>query len=113
MMKRLWLQRGLKILALAAVAVAAAGFVVMTLWNAVIPGVAGLHTISFAQAVALLVLSRVLFGGFRGRGGWHWRSHMQERWQRMTPEERERFRAGLGSRYRCGQPPEAGAGSTS
>jgi hypothetical protein len=46
----------------------------------------------------LLVLSRILFGGFRGHGGWrgrmHGHRHGHERWakwQAMTPEEREQF----------------------
>jgi hypothetical protein len=57
--------------------------------------------ITFWQALGLLVLSRLLFGGFRGgaRHG-HWRGRMAERWQQMTPEERDRFRTGLGGR--CG-----------
>ena len=51
------------------------------------------------QAVGLLVLCRLLFGGLRGHG-WHGRAGMLERWEQMTPEERERLRTGL--RGRCG-----------
>ncbi len=93
-MKRFWVLKGLKMLAFAALAVLLLGYVVMSLWNAVLPAVTGLHTISLLQALGLLVLSRILFGGLRGRGygGRHWRARMQERWQQMTPEERERFR---------------------
>lgn len=102
-MKRLWIFRGIKILTLAAVALALLGYVVMTLWNAVLPAVTGLHAINFVQALGLLVLSRILFGGLRGWGrrGGHWRARMQARWQQMTPEERERFRDALGSRHVC------------
>jgi hypothetical protein len=104
-MKRFWVLRGMKLLVLAAVAIAVLGYVVMSLWNAVIPGVTGLHAITYLQALALLVLSRILFGGLVGRGrrGWHWRARMQERWQQMTPEERKHFRDLLGSRHRCCQ----------
>jgi len=42
-------------------------------------------------------LSKILFGGFRG--GPPWRHRMMERWAQMTPEEREKFRAGM--RGRC------------
>jgi hypothetical protein len=87
----------------AALALALLGYVVMTLWNSVLPAVTGLHAITFVQALGLLVLSRILFGGLRGRGrrGGHWRARMQARWQQMTPEERERFRDMLGSRASC------------
>ncbi len=112
-MKRFWVLRGLKLLVLVALAVAVLGYVVMALWNAVIPGLTSLHAISYWQALALLLLSRILFGGIRGHGrrGWHWRARMHERWQQMTPEERQRFRDAMGSRRgfcradRSDQPP--------
>ena len=102
-MRRHWIFRGLKMMAFAALVLALAGYVVMALWNAVLPPVTGIHTITFAQALALLVLSRILFGSFRGWGhrGGHWRARMRARWQQMTPEERERFRDLLGSRQAC------------
>ena len=102
-MKRSWFFRGLTMLALAAAFLAALGYVVMSLWNAVLPAVAGVHAITFFQAVGLLVLSRILFGGLRGRRlrGWHWRGRMQARWQQMTPEEREQFRSRMGSWSHC------------
>jgi hypothetical protein len=73
-------------------AAAAIGGVVMLLWNAVIPTVfAAGRTIDYWHALALLVLSRILFGGFRGGGGWHRRNHWR-RWEAMTPEEREQMK---------------------
>ena len=100
-MKRYWLVRGLKIAVVVAFASVALGFVVMALWNAILPAVTGWKAIDFWQALGLLVLGRILFGlrlGF-GHGG-HWRGRMAERWSRMSPEERERFREGV--RARCG-----------
>jgi hypothetical protein len=90
-------------LAFAAAMLAAFGYAVMASWNAVLPAAAGLHAITFFQAVGLLVLSRILFGGLRGRRyrGWHWRGRMQARWQQMTPEEREQFRGRMGRRPYC------------
>jgi len=104
-MKRYWIFRGVKMVAFAALALAVLGYVVMALWNTVLPAVTGLHAITFVQALGLLVLSRILFGGLRGWGhrGGHWRARMQARWQQMTPEERERFRDILGSRHACRQ----------
>jgi hypothetical protein len=87
-MKRHWLLRGLKILVIAALAATVFSFVVMELWNWLAPAIFGLHTISFWQALGLLVLSKILFGGFHGRHGFggRWRQRMMERWEQMTPE---------------------------
>jgi hypothetical protein len=73
------------------------GEVVMHLWNWLLPALFGWRQVTFWQALGLLVLCRILFGrlgGHRPRGG-KWR-----RWERMTPEEREKFRQGM--RSRCG-----------
>jgi hypothetical protein len=86
--------RVLKFAVIGAVAFTAFGFVVTHLWNYLMPGLFGLHAITFWQAVGLMVLGRLLFGGFRpGRGGFGWRGgEMRRRWEQMTPEEREKFR---------------------
>lgn len=72
-------------------------FLVMWLWNWLAPEIFGWHPITYWQAVGLFFLSKLLFGGFRG--GWghrgHWRHGMQERWEHMTPEQREKFRKGI------------------
>jgi hypothetical protein len=108
-MRRRRLARGLKFVLIALAAGLLFGFVVMRLWNWVMPPVLGLHTIGYPQALGLLVLTRILFGGFRrGFGGcgpgMHWRRRMMERWEQMSPEEREKFRAGMGAAMggRCG-----------
>lgn len=81
------------------VAVAAFGLVVMGLWNALLPSLFGLKAIGFWQATGLLVLCRILFGGFHGRHGGRFsgrhRLHLLEKWDRMSPEEKERFRQGM------------------
>lgn len=83
------------------IAVGVLSFMVMSLWNALLPGIFAVRAITFWQALGLLVLSKLLFGGFRpyGAGGRHWRRHMAERWNQMTPEEREKFKQGM--RYGC------------
>jgi hypothetical protein len=79
----------------ALVALAVLGGVVMLLWNAVLPMVfVGARPIDYLHALGLLILSRILFGGFRGHAGWHGRRRWA-RWQAMTPEEREQFRQGM------------------
>ncbi|MBV8206666.1 MAG: hypothetical protein JO041_07725 [Acidobacteria bacterium] len=89
------------------------GQIVMRLWNWLAPALFGWRSIGFWQALGILVLCRILFGGLgiRGsdRGGMRRRMEekMFERYGRMTPEERERFREGM--RARCGLGPAAGA----
>ena len=90
-MTRNWVVKGLKFVLFAALFAAVFGFVVMSLWNWLMPTLFGWHLINSWQAVGLLVLSKILFGGFRGRPARHidWRRRMMERWEQMTPEERE------------------------
>jgi hypothetical protein len=89
-------------LVLVAAILALLSLVVMGLWNELVPALFGGPTVGFWQAAGLLVLARILFGGYRF-GGPRWRHHRwRERWQSMTPEERERLRERLG---RCGWGP--------
>ena len=88
------------------------GGVVMLLWNWLAPALFGLRLITFWQAIGLLALCRILFGGFGLGGGGHRsgsrrrmegriRERVHERmdeWEQMTPEERERFREGMRGR---------------
>ena len=93
----------LRVVAIVIIAFSVFGFVVTHLWNGLMPALFGLHSITFWQALGLILLGRLLFGGFRpGFGGAPWRRRMMERWEQMTPEEREKFREGM--RGRCGQP---------
>jgi hypothetical protein len=73
------------------------GFVVMGLWNWLMPGLFGLKLIGYWQALGLIILSKILFGGLHGgRGQGGRRLHgMRERWKQRTPEEREKFRQDL------------------
>jgi len=92
--------------------VAIGGGLVLQLWNWLLPPIFGWRPITFWQAVGILALCRILFGGL-GHHGFHrssLRRRMAERWEHMTPEERERFRQGV--RGRCGFGPsnrESGA----
>ncbi|HEY2908239.1 MAG TPA: hypothetical protein VGJ29_20205 [Vicinamibacterales bacterium] len=78
------------------------GAVVQQLWNWLTPSIFGWRQITFWQAIGLLALCRILFGrvGGRGFGRSQIRRRLAERWDRMSPEERERFREGM--RGRCG-----------
>jgi hypothetical protein len=102
-MKRHWGPRVLKFLLFAIIAILLGGTVVMWLWNMLVPPIFGWHAITFGQAIGLLVLSKILFGRGRFGGPWRagqWRRRMWERWDQMTPEEREHFRSAMHGR--CG-----------
>ena len=80
-----------KIVPLILLGIAALGWVVMALWNWLLPNLFfGVHEISYVQAMGVLLLSKILFGGFRGHGG-HGRWH--NRMENITPEEREKFQS--------------------
>ncbi len=100
--------RGWKILMMIPIGILAVslfGYVTMSLWNWLMPMLFGLRVITFWQALGMLLLSKILFGGFHGRGGGRrpgWKRDMEERWATMSPEEREKMRAGMRGRWGCG-----------
>jgi hypothetical protein len=90
------------------------GEVVMHLWNWLLPELFAWKAITFGQAVALLALCRILFGGVGRGGGMHrsqFRRRMAERWDQMTPEERKKFCHGVHSRWGHEGPTEARPGA--
>jgi hypothetical protein len=90
-----------KIVVLVLAGVAGLGWVVMALWNWLLPELFfGVKEISYVQAMGVLLLSKILFGGFRGHCGGHAKWH-QHRLENMTPEEREKFQSGM--RGWCGR----------
>ena len=102
---------------LAAVALFAflGGQSVRLLWNWLLPPLFGWREVTFWQALGLLALCRILFGGFgkhgggprmdmRRRVGDALADRVAHRWGQMTPEERDRFRQRL--RERLGFDPQ-------
>ena len=100
-------------------ATALGGGLVMLLWNWLMPALIGASQVTFWQALGLLALCRILFGG----RGWHGSSprgrvsrriserisdrmseRMAERMEHMTPEERDRFRERMRERWGFGSP---------
>jgi len=81
-------------------AAAVFGAAVMLLWNALLPQIFALPQIGYLQAVGLLVLTRLLFGGL---GGWHGGRNvrgeghlfhgnkLREKWMNMSEDERKEF----------------------
>lgn len=100
------------------------GNVIRWLWNAILPDLLNVNTISYWQSVGLLALCRLLFGNFGGRmggpGRWRERPNFnrgiandgertfgppwRNKWMHMTDAERSKFRQEM--RRRCGKPPE-------
>ncbi len=82
--------------------------VTMLLWNNLAATIFGLPTLTFIQTVGLMILGRLLTGGF-GPRGWRGRGfggrmrgrYMRERWQNMSEEERRQFMHRWG-KHRCG-----------
>lgn len=83
--------------------VIAFGGIVMLLWNWLIPSIFNLREITFWEALGLLLLGKLLFGGFHGksRGGnaMRWKQHYYNKFSNMTPEERERFKAKMKEKW--------------
>jgi hypothetical protein len=62
------------------------GYIVMWLWNWLMPGLFGLKTITFWQGVALVILARIIFGSFCHKSGSHYHrprrfpKHSRQKW---------------------------------
>lgn len=108
-MKLWWPLRIARFALFAVIAVLAIGYIVMGLWNALIPDLFKGPTLTYVQALGLLLLSHFLFHGWgrwRYSSGWRhhrWKHHLEERLAAMTPEEREKYREAL--RSKCGWTP--------
>jgi len=103
-MKPWWLYKFGKILFVLVVGSLGLGYIVMLLWNALIPDLFGGPVLSFWQAVGLLILSHVLLRGwgrmYYGKRYYNWRKRFEEKLASMAPEEREKFKQEW--KERCG-----------
>lgn len=110
-----WILKGICVAAVVALAALGFGYVTMQLWNWLMPAVFGLKVITFWQAFGILILGKILFGGFHrggrwgrgcgcGHGGWkhrggHWKNRWESKMENMSPEEKEKFMKGMN---KCG-----------
>ncbi len=96
-MKKVWIKKRLIFVTFFIAATVLVSFIVMGLWNTILPAVLGVKVITFAQALGILLLSKILFGGFRGgcygNGRQQWKMKIQEKMGQMTAEEKEKFKA--------------------
>lgn len=105
--KKFWAGKIVGFIVCGALLLALVGYVVMLLWNNVLVQVVNVSLITFWQAVGLLILSKILFGGFGGRrwspkSSWRqgWKEKWEEKFQHMSPEEREKIKEEWRSRCR-------------
>ena len=109
----MFMNRGLRMLMIAPLVILGivvfsfiGGEIVKLLWNWLTPPLFGWRTITFWQALGLLALCRILFGGLGlHRSGGGFRRRMEERWNVMTPEERERHRQRIREKFGLGPTP--------
>ncbi len=111
-MKKYQILKCIQIALWATLAALGIGFIVMMLWNCLIPELFGGPAISFFQALGILLLAKILFGGFKKGGGhcpqcgsrWQkhgrWRESMKEKLANMSPEQKEKFKTNF--KNRCG-----------
>ncbi|SDI75796.1 hypothetical protein SAMN05421846_11316 [Chryseobacterium taeanense] len=69
-------------------------WIVMLLWNCLLPEILGVKSISYLQAMGILILCKILFGGFHfGKGMRDFKERkMREKMRHLSPEEREKFK---------------------
>ena len=81
--------------------------VVHALWNGVLVDVVPVKAVTYWQALGLLLLARILFGGWpggrRGPGGRRRERMLAEHWESLSPEQRVKMREKM--RSRCGDWP--------
>ena len=81
---------------LIAIGIALFAYVTMLLWNALLPAIFNFSPITFWQALGLLVLARLLFGGHHPHRNPRWTMYGKDRELRnklmkMSPEEKKEF----------------------
>jgi hypothetical protein len=108
-----------KIIVFVVLAVGVFGLATQLLWNWLVPALFNGPVLTYWQTLGLLVLSKILFSGFGGKGGrWGhhhqagpWRPYWKERLGNMSPEDRERFRQKMKDKW-CGWGEDASNAST-
>ncbi len=93
--KKFWIKKVAGFTVCAVTIVAMFGYIVMLLWNNVLVEVTPIKPINFWQSLGLLLLSKILFGGFNkgfAQKGKMWSSEMKAKWHNMSTEEKEQFK---------------------
>lgn len=78
--------------------------IVMWLWNLLLPEIIGVKAINFWQAMGILVLSKILFGGIHGKFG-HKNCHFRhadmhhQKMCEMSDEDKEKLKEKFKERF--------------
>ena len=90
-MKKSWM---VKAVLIGTLAILATSSLLMLLWNWLIPTVFKGPAITWWQALALFMVTKLLFGGWfhwtQERGSW--KKKFEAQWSKMTPEEQARLK---------------------
>ncbi len=110
-MRNYWAIKILKGIVFVTLGILLFGYITMHLWNWLVPALFSGPVITMSQAFGILILSKILFGGFKGGrwgGGCHcgsgrgyWRDKWEMKTANMSPEEKEKFRQGFYGK--CGE----------
>jgi hypothetical protein len=103
-MNNFWVSKVMKMVVLVAAFLLVMGTIVMALWNWLMPTLFNLPTLDLGHAIGLLLLARVLSGGFRlgflgSKEHWEHKKELWEKFSNMPPEERRKWKEDL--RERC------------
>lgn len=100
-MKKFWIIKIIKAVIFFLVFASLFSYLVMWLWNMIIPEVTGWAGLTFWQAAGLLLLSKILFG-YRGGWGRHWggnprhnyfwKNKWDDKLSHLSDEEREEIK---------------------
>lgn len=88
--------KGIRILLIIAVflaIVSAVSWLIMLLWNHILVDNTGVKPLNFWKAAGLLILAKILFGGFKKRGfdrsPFANKREWRQKWMEMSTEERQ------------------------
>ena len=89
----------LKVLVFVPLLILGVGYITMYLWNWLVPELFNGPVITFCQALGLLILSKIFFSGFKGRGRCcchhshgSWKEKMKEKWENLSDDERKNLK---------------------
>jgi len=110
----------LKIIVFVPLFVFLAGYLIMSLWNWLVPELFHGPMVNFWQALGILALSKILFGGFKGKRGCccnkggegGWKEKMRSHWGHLSSDEREHLRSRFYNKCMKKDAPDQSADST-
>ena len=91
-------------------------YLVMLMWNWLVPELFSGPVINYWQSAGILILSKILFSGFSHRKkeyhgpSSYWRKRWESKMKGMTDEEKAAFRERFHKRFRHGEGPGEASG---